>query len=51
MTRTASLSCGLLQVLCLGRSSFRQQLWVRNRTGQHIGKKSDQTLSVFDVPV
>ena len=23
MTRTASLSCGLLQVLCLGRSSFR----------------------------
>ena len=23
-------------------------MWVRNRTGPHIGKKSDQTLSVFD---
>merc|ERR1719341_1689933 len=51
MTRTASLSYGLLQVLCRERSSFRQPLWVRNRTGPHIGRKSDQALSVFDVPV
>merc|ERR1711971_880538 len=48
MTRIASLSCGPLQVLCRERSYFRQQLWVRNRTGPHIGRKSDQTLSAFN---
>merc|ERR1712080_425659 len=49
-TRTASPWCGRLQVPCQGRSSSRQQSWGKSQTDQHIGRKSDQTQSLFDVP-
>ena len=39
------------QSLAFNSLHSRQQLWVRSRTGRHIGRKSDQTLSAFEEPV